>query len=85
MLEVTDRAAGELRTALSDSRESRKDCFRVFIRENCLEVIADEHRAADVALEHDDEVLLVMDQATAECLSGHKLDYDATVSRLVLI
>ncbi len=85
MLEVTDSAAGQLRTALSKSGEGGNDCFRVFIRENCLEVIADKQRSADVAVEHDDEVLLVMDQATADRLSEHKLDYDATVSRLVLI
>jgi hypothetical protein len=57
----------------------------VLLRENCLEVTPDEPRPDDVALEHDHEVLLVMDQETADRLSGHKLVYDEKVSRLVLI
>jgi Fe-S cluster assembly iron-binding protein IscA len=85
MLEVTESAAGRLRTALSEVQEGQKDCFRVLLRENCLEVVADKQRSEDVAFEHQDQVLLVMDQVTADRLSGHKLDYDGTVSRLVLI
>jgi Fe-S cluster assembly iron-binding protein IscA len=82
MLEITDRAARRLRTAISRSSGS---CLRVFVRENCLEVVPDEQRPDDVTLEHEDEVLLVMDQGTADGLSGHKLDYDDEVSRLVFI
>jgi Fe-S cluster assembly iron-binding protein IscA len=85
MLEVTDTAAERLRTALLKASGSRQTCFRVLVRENCLEVIPDEPRPDDVTLDHDDEALLVMDRETADRLSGHKLDYDEQVARLVFI
>jgi Fe-S cluster assembly iron-binding protein IscA len=85
MLEVTSSAAGQLRAALVESREGDQECFRVLLRENCLEVIPDQPKGEDVAVEHEGEVLLVMDRDTADRLSGHKLDYDENVSRLVFI
>jgi hypothetical protein len=85
MLEVTDSAAEQLRTAFSKLGASEDGCFRVLLREKCLEVIPDEPKPDDVTLEHDDRALLVMDPVTADRLSGHKLVYDEKVSRLVLV
>jgi len=85
MLEVTGSAAERLRTARGEIGQAGRDCLRVLLRENCLEVIPDEAKAEDIAVEHDGEVLLVMDRDTADRLSGHKLDYDEQVSRLVFI
>ena len=84
MLEVTNNAAKELKTALLNCRATENDRFRVLVKENCLQMMRDEERPGDVTVEHEGEVLLVMDPATADRLSGHKIEYDEAVSRLVL-
>jgi len=83
MLEITNDAVQRLRRSLAESGKGTNDCFRILIRENCLEVIGDEERPGDVTIEHGGEVLVVMDQATADCLSGRKIEYDENISRLV--
>lgn len=83
MLQVTQPARERLRAELSDRFGRRSEFFRVFIRENCLEVIRDEVRPGDVTVRDEDDVLLVMDPATADWLSDRKIEYDETISRLV--
>jgi Fe-S cluster assembly iron-binding protein IscA len=85
MFEVTETAAEQLRKTLLESHQGAQGCFRVLLKENCLEMVPAEPMPDDVTLEHDDQALLVMDQETADRLSGHKLDYDEQVSRLVFI
>jgi Fe-S cluster assembly iron-binding protein IscA len=83
MLAITDRAAKHLKEELSKAAAPCADRFRVFVRENCLEVVRDEQRPGDVAVSKNEEVLLVMDQQTADSLSDCTIDFDQLIARLV--
>lgn len=83
MLHITQPAAQHMRTMLSRPCRHRGNAVRVMARENCLEVIRDQQRPGDVMLFDDDDVLVVVDRATASWLADCEIDYDQSIARLV--
>lgn len=84
MFTITDEAASHLRTLLSSADDPDFNCFRMTSTSDGAELAFDHERPGDVRIEKEGDVLLVMDEKTADLLDGLKLTYDESESRLVL-
>jgi Fe-S cluster assembly iron-binding protein IscA len=83
MLEITEPAAKRMASALAELSAAENECFRIVVTEEGARLMRDEQQAGDVALEHEQKVVLVMDSDTAEFLKDEKIDYDEAKSALV--
>jgi hypothetical protein len=84
MFQLTDRAAGTLQSALTNGEHAEDACFRISSAEGQLKIGIDQQRPGDAAIEHEGQVVLVVDAETSETLAGRKLDLDESNSQLVL-
>jgi Fe-S cluster assembly iron-binding protein IscA len=83
VLEITENAGKQMAAALAEDSEGEGECFRILLTEAGVKLVRDEQQAEDVAVEHDEQVVLVMDSVTAEFLKDQKIDYDEAQSALV--
>lgn len=83
MLQITDTAGKYMQAALVEAGADVHECFRVVVAEEGVSLTRDQQRPNDVALEHEDQVVLVLDGPTAELLKDRKIDYDEATSGLV--
>lgn len=84
MFQLTDRAAQRMKAALSEVENSEGVCFRLGVTEDKLRMVVDQERPGDTTVEHEGEVVLVMDSVAAGRLDNHKLDFEEDTSSLVL-
>jgi Fe-S cluster assembly iron-binding protein IscA len=83
VLEITESAGKRMAAALAEDSQEENECFRILLTEAGVKLVRDEQQAEDVAVEHDEQVVLVMDSVTAEFLKDQKIDYDEAQSALV--
>jgi Fe-S cluster assembly iron-binding protein IscA len=84
MFKVTDRAAQQLKTALSKAEDTENACFRMGIVDNKVQLVVDQQRPGDTAIEHEGETLVVLDPGAGNALYNRELDFDNEASGLVL-
>jgi hypothetical protein len=84
MFQVTASAVETLKAALAERQQSEESCFRLGFAGHDLKIALDQPRAGDSAIQHEGQVLLVVDPATSESLVDRKLDVDEESSQLVL-
>lgn len=84
MFQITDRAARQLKAALSKAEDAENACFRIGVKDNQVKLVVDQQRPGDTAIEHEGETLLVLDSAAGSLLYNRKLDFEEHVSGLVL-
>ncbi len=83
MLEISPVAAEQLQAALTEASEAEGACVRIAVTESGVQLLIDEQRDGDTALEHEDKVLVVMDSLAAQVLDDRKIDYDQATSQFV--
>ena len=84
MFQVTERAARQLKAALSKAENTENACFRIGLKDKQVQLVLDEERPGDTTIEHEGETLLVLDSTTGNRLSNRKLDFAEQSSNLVL-
>jgi len=84
MFQITDRAAEQLKHALSNSESPEGACFRVGIAENKAQLVLDQERPGDTAIDYEGETLVVLDPAAGNALYDRQMDFDAESSSMVL-
>ncbi len=84
MFEITDTAAQRLRKVLADVNAREEVCLRLGETQEGLRMVLDQQRPGDVAVTRDEEVLLVIDAATAGRLDGRTMDFDESTEQLVV-
>jgi hypothetical protein len=84
MFQVTLDAAEKLKAALAERQQSEESCFRLGFAGHDVRIALDQPRPGDSAIQHDGQVILVVDPATSESLVDRELDVDENSSQLVL-
>ena len=84
MLQITNRAARQLKAALSKASDERSACFRVGIADSKVQVVVDEERPGDTTIDHEGETLVVVDPTARNFLSDYELDFDDSAKQLTL-
>ena len=84
MFKVTDRAAQQLKTALSKAEDTESACFRIGVADSKVQLTVDEERPGDTAITHEKETLVVLDPTAGKLLYDRELDFDNEASGLVL-
>jgi Fe-S cluster assembly iron-binding protein IscA len=84
MFQITERAARQLKTALSKAEDPEGACFRVGVTNNQVKLVVDQERPGDTTIEHEGETLIVLDPAAGNVLHNRELDFDDGASGLVL-
>jgi len=85
MFQVTERAARQLKAALSKAEDVENACYRIGSKGRQVQLVVDQQRSGDTTIEHEGETLLVLDSAAGNRLYNHKLDFEEQSSRLVLL
>jgi len=83
MLQLTDKVAVRLKSALSELHPDEGACFRLGLAENEVKITVDQERPGDTAVKYGDEVLVVMDAVSAGRFDGHTMDFDEAAKQLV--
>jgi len=83
MFQITNSAAEQLKMAI-DSSENDNTCFRIGVTGDKVQMVVDQERPGDTALEHEGTTVLVMDAVAKERLDDQKLDFESDSSSLVL-
>jgi Fe-S cluster assembly iron-binding protein IscA len=84
MFQVTDRAAQQLKTALTKAEDTESACFRIGVADNEVQLVVDQERPGDTTIEHEGKTLVVLDPTAGNLLSNRELDFDNEASGLVL-
>ena len=84
MFQITDRAARVLKTALSKADVPESACYRIRVADNRVNFSVDEERPGDATVEHEGELLVVLDSAAGNLLYDRILDFGDKASGLVL-
>ena len=84
MLDITDAAAGVLKTLLARGTEEEEPRIRFGFVEGQLKLAYDKERPGDTTVQHQGESLIVMDSTTSDRLYDRKLDVDEAGNNLVL-
>jgi Fe-S cluster assembly iron-binding protein IscA len=84
MFQLTESAARTLQAALANKECAEDACFRIGASEGQLRIGLDQQRPGDATIEHEGQIVLVVDSETSEALAGRQLDVDETTSQLVL-
>lgn len=83
MLQLTNKAAVRLKSALSGLHPDEDACFRLRVTEGEVKLEVDQERPGDSTVKYGDEVLLVIDATSAGCFEGHTMDFDEAAKQLV--
>ncbi|MBN2581087.1 MAG: hypothetical protein JXB10_19040 [Pirellulales bacterium] len=83
MLQVTDAARELIKSALIEGGKLGNGCFRLSSTSEGAKIVMDQEQPEDVRVEHEGELVLVMDQGTAGQYGGQMLDFDNVNGRLV--
>jgi len=83
MLQVTDRAALRLKSALTELHPEEGACFRLGLTETGVKLVVDQERPGDSMVTHGNDVLLVIDAGSADHFEGHTMDFDEATKQLV--
>jgi hypothetical protein len=84
MFQVTASAAETLKAALAEKQQTDESCFRLGFAGHDVRIALDQPRPGDSAIQHEGQVVLVLDSATSESLADRELDVDDNSSQLVL-
>lgn len=83
MFHVTERAAERLRTVIAELDIHGGICLRLGETQEGPKMVRAQPRPGDTTVKVGDDVLLVVDAATAGRLDGSELDLDESTERLV--
>ncbi len=83
MLQLTGRAAKRLKKALTDLDSQEDTCFRLGVTQEGVKMVLDQERPGDTTVKYEDEVLVVMDPASAGRFEGRTMDFNETTEQLV--
>ena len=83
MLQLTDKAAAQLKSALSGLDLEEGACFRLGLTQEGPKIVVDQERDGDTAVKYGDEVLLVIDVTSAGRFEGHTMDFNEATKQLV--
>jgi Fe-S cluster assembly iron-binding protein IscA len=84
MFQITDRAAQQLKTALSNAEKPESTCFRIGVADNKVQLVLDQERPGDATIEHEGDTLVVLDSTAGSALENRELDFDTNLPGLVL-
>jgi hypothetical protein len=84
MFQVTVSAAERLKAALAERKQIEESCFRLGFAGHDVKIALDQPRPGDSAIQHEGELLLVVDPATSESLADRELDVEENSWQLVL-
>jgi Fe-S cluster assembly iron-binding protein IscA len=84
MFQITDRAAEQLKNALSNAETPESACFRIAVVDNRVQLALDQERPGDTTIEHEGDTLVVLDPTAEHSLGDRELDFDADLWELVL-
>jgi len=76
MFRVSDRAARQLKAALSESNKPPKACYRVTVGEDNAAIVVDERRPGDAVIKHEGKALVVLDPTAVNKLEDCELDFE---------
>ena len=85
MLQITDRAARQLKAVLSEADCADNACFRLGVKDNRLQIVIDQERPGDTPIGFEGETLAVVDPKAASRFFNRKLDFKEQSSSLVLV
>ena len=83
MLQLTEKAAVRLKSALSELHPDEGACFRLGLTKEGVRIVVDQERAGDTTVKSGDDVLLVIEAALVDRFEGHTMDFDETANQLV--
>ncbi|MFQ5791303.1 MAG: hypothetical protein ACE5JI_12600 [Acidobacteriota bacterium] len=83
MLQLTEKAAVRLKSALLELHPDEGACFRLGVTQEGVRMVVDQERPGDTTVKYGDEVLLVIDPTSAGRFEGHTLDFDEAAKQLV--
>ena len=83
MLQLTDKAAVCLKSALSELDLDEDVCFRLGLTEEGVKLAVDQERPGDTNVKYRNEVLLVIDPTSADRFEGHTMDFDEATKQLI--
>ena len=83
MLQLTNKAAVRLKSALSELNVEDGACFRLGLTQGGAKLVVDQERDGDTTVKYGDEVLLVIDAVSAGRFDGHTMDFDEDAKQLV--
>ena len=84
MLQLTERAAVRLKSALTELHPEERACFRLGLTKEGVKLVVDQERPGDERVTHDEELLLVIDASSAGHFEGHTMDFNEATRQLVL-
>lgn len=82
MLTITDSAAQRLSKVLAEIDARDDVCLRLGETQEGLKMVLDQQRPGDETVKCGDDVVLVIDAATAGRLDGRTMDYNASTEQL---
>jgi Fe-S cluster assembly iron-binding protein IscA len=83
MLQLTDKAAVYLKSALSELHPDEDACFRLGLTPEGVKLVVDQERPGDSTVKYGDEVLIVIDSESAGRFEGHTMDINEATRQLV--
>ena len=84
MLQLTERAAVRLKSALTELHPDERSCFRLGLTREGIKLVVDQERPGDEKVTFDEDVLLVIDSSSADHFEGHTMDFNETTKQLIL-
>jgi Fe-S cluster assembly iron-binding protein IscA len=84
MLQLTDKAAVRLQTALSELDVDEGACYRLALTEEGMKIVIDQEREGDTAVKYGDDVLIVIDATSVGRLEGRTMDFDESARQLIV-
>jgi Fe-S cluster assembly iron-binding protein IscA len=85
MLQLTDKAAARLKSALTELDLDEGACFRLRMTEEGVKMVVDHEHPDDSTIEHDGKVLVVIDAESAGRFEGRKMDFNEETERMTFI
>ncbi|MBN2294616.1 MAG: hypothetical protein JXM70_19455 [Pirellulales bacterium] len=83
MLQITNKAAAHLKSALSELDFEEGACFRIGVAEEEVKLVVDQQRPGDSTIEHEHDVLVVIDPVSSDILDKFTIDFNETTKQLV--
>ena len=83
MLQLTDKAAVRLKSALAELHPDEGACFRLGVTPEGVKMVVDQERPGDKTVKYGDDVLLVIDATSAGRFEGRTMDFNEATKQLL--
>ncbi len=83
MLQLTDKAAVRLKSALTELHPDEGACFRLGVTQEGVKLVVDQERTGDTVVKYGDEALIVIDATSAGLFEGRTMDFNEADKQLI--